>query len=353
MLLVNDLAPGGSSGAEVHLALLVEGLRRAGDDVDVFSRPARTGAARLADVWDPAARRALAARAREVRPDVVHAHNVVRELSVSVLGAVPDVPRVLTVHDGRLLGDADGRGHLLRAYQRGRAPFDAAVARRNVDRVLAVSQSLAERMRAAGFRAVEHAAPWAADPVEAPSDPASSRDLVFLGRLDPDKGVRQLVAAFAATRGGRLLLAGSGSCAAELAASPPVREGRAVLLGSLDRAQVSRLLGSARAVVLPSLPARRPEGSPLALIEGLVHGRPLVVSDDPGCVALTRDGRAGLVTPAGDIAALTGALQQLLDDDALVARLAAGAASVAPEHREAAGVGRVRRAYAAVVPSSA
>lgn len=133
VLCVNDLPPGGSSGAEVHLDLLVGALRRAGDEAEVFSRPPRAGAVRMLDAWDPLARRALTAAARRIRPDVLHFHNVVRELSVSVLGAAPGVPRVLTVHDGRLLGDADGRGGALRAYQRLRAPRDAAAARRHVD----------------------------------------------------------------------------------------------------------------------------------------------------------------------------------------------------------------------------
>ena len=349
VLCVNDLPPGGSSGAEVHLRLLLDGLRAAGDDAHVFARPPRQGLARLADAWDPAARRQLAAEVARLDPDVLHFHNVVRELSVSVLGAAPRVPRVLTVHDGRLLGDADGAGPGLRAYQRLRAPLDAAAVRRSVDAVLAVSAPLADRLRAAGFPRVEHAAPWAAAPVAAPAPPTSSHDVVFLGRLDPDKGVRELVEAFAGVTGGRLLLAGDGVCRAELAAGRLVREGRAVLLGTLDRLAVSRLLGGARAVGRPSLPARRPEGSPLALVEALVHGRPLLVSDDPGCAALTRGGRAGLVVPAGDVPALQRALQSLLDDDALVNRQARSAAAVAHEHGESAGLERVRRAYRGVV----
>lgn len=321
----------------MHVQLLVDGLRAAGDEVDVFTRPS---ASRLLGAWDPFARRALADRVRDWRPDVVHAHNVVRELSVSVLTV--DAPTVLTVHDGRLLGDADGQGRALRTYQRLRAPLDAAVARRSVEAVLAVSAPLAERLRTAGFRAVEHVPPWATSPVVPLAPPTASSDVVFLGRLDPDKGVPELLAAFARVRGGRLLLAGRGSLAVPA-------DDRVVPVGVLDRGAVSHLLASCRAVVLPSLPARRPEGSPLALVEALVHGRPLVVSDDPGSVALTRDGAAGLVVPAGDVDALAAALQSLLDDDALVERLAAGAAAAGAEHLPETGVARVRAAYARVV----
>ena len=351
VLCVNDHPPGGSSGAEVHLDLLVGALRRAGNDVEVFSRPPRVGAARLLDAWDPAARSALTVAANRMRPDVLHFHNVVRELSVSVLGAAPGVPRVLTAHDGRLLGGADGRVGALRGYQRLRAPLDAAAVRRHVDQVLAVSHTLATRLRAAGFAQVVHAGPWAAGPVAPLLPPADCPDLVFVGRLDRDKGVHVLLEAFSGLTHptARLLLAGSGSAAAELSASPAVREGRAVLLGTLARDEVSRLLGRARALVLPSLPGRRPEGSPLVLAEALVHGRPLVVGDDPGAVELTHDGACGLVAPAGDVAALAGALRAVLTDDALVQRLATAATEAAPEHLEPAGLRRVQDAYARVL----
>lgn len=351
VLCVNDRPPGGSSGAEVHLDLLVGALRRAGNDVEVFSRPPRSGGARLLDAWDPVARSALTRAARRMRPDVLHFHNVVRELSVSVLGAAPGVPRVLTAHDGRLLGDADGRGGPLRAYQRLRAPLDAAAVRGQVDQVLAVSRALAARLRAAGFPQVAHAGPWAAAPV-APLVPAADcADLVFVGRLDRDKGVHVLLEAFSGLGHprARLLLAGSGGAAAALSDSPAVREGRAVLLGTLARDEVSRLLARARALVLPSLPRRRPEGSPLVLAEALVHGRPLVVSDDAGAVELTHDRSCGLVTPAGDVAALAAALSAVLSDDALVRRLAAGASAAAQEHGEPAGLRRVQDAYARVL----
>lgn len=346
---MNDLPPGGASGTEVHLQLLVEGLRATGDEVVVFTRPPRSGLARAADVWDPAARRALTRAAASFRPDVLHVHNVVRELSVSVLSAAPGVPKVLTVHDGRLLGDADGQRPALRAYQRARARLDAAVARRQADLVLAVSAPLAARLRAAGFERVREAAAWAEPPC-GPTQPAeSSHDLVFVGRLDVDKGIDVAVSAFLALEHptARLLVAGAGSRRAALEALPAARDGRLVLLGKLDRQAVSRLLASVRAVVAPSLPGRRPEGAPLVLVEALVHGRPVVVSDDPGSVWTA--GAAGLTAPAGRVDALAEVLRRLLDDDELVRQLSAAARTRAPELLPQAGLGRVRAAYAEVL----
>lgn len=341
VLCVNDLPPGGASGAEVHLSLLLAGLRAAGDEVACFSLPARSGLGRLGDVWSPAARSALEQQVTAFAPDVLHFHNVLRELSVAVLTAAPATPRVMTVHDGRLLGEADAPGAALRSWQRLRSRWERRLAQAHAGQLLAVSDPLRTRLLAAGFADVVHAWPWASAPTSPLTCPTSSRDVVFVGRLDQDKGVEVLVEAFqaAAVDGSRLLLAGTGSYV-------PPRDPQIVPLGRLDRAAVSDLLSTARLVALPSLPGRRPEGSPLALIEALVHGRPLLVSDDPGCAAVARFGAAGMVVPAGDVAALTAALRRLLQDDALVTRLAEGACLAASEHTSAAGIAQVRAAYA-------
>jgi glycosyltransferase involved in cell wall biosynthesis len=343
VLCVNDRPPGGDSGAEVHLELLVRGLEARGDTVEVFSGSPRAGIGRLADTWDPRACSRLEARVASFQPDVLHFHNVVRELSVAVLGAAPQTPRVMTVHDGRLLGDADGGNPALRAWQGARSRWERRYARRHCGPVLAVSGPLAARLAAAGFADVQRAWPWAEPPVGALTPPASSRDLLFVGRIARDKGVHLLVEAFlAADRpDARLLLAGTG----------PLRlpnDPRVVRLGRLSRAEVSAQLGSARAVLLPSLPALRPEGAPLALIEALVHGRPLVVSDDPGCREVARGGStrpAGLVLPAGDVRMLTMTIGEVLDQDRLVEELAVGAVEAAAEHTPAAGLARVLSAY--------
>lgn len=350
VLCVNDLPAGGSSGTEVHLALLADGLRRQGDEVEVFCRPPRTGAARVADAYDPASRRALERAVRTFRPEILHFHNVVRELSVSVLGAAPELPRVMTVHDGRLLGDADGAGPALRLWQRRvRAPLDAAVSRRRVGVTLAVSEALRDRLQRAGFRHVRHVAPWAAAPTAALSRPDRSHDLLFLGRLEPAKGFDVLLTAFGelAVRhpSARLLVAGAGGLQPVLDAAAAAWPGRIVPLGVLGRAEVSRRLATARAVVLPS---RSPEGTPLALVEGLVHGRPLVVSDVAGVLEVAgvrTPSPAGLASAAGDAASLAAALGRLLDDDELVRRLAAAADDCGAAYSEEAGLGRVRECY--------
>jgi glycosyltransferase involved in cell wall biosynthesis len=69
------------------------------------------------------------------------------------------------------------------------------------------------------------------------------------------------------------------------------------------------------------------------------QARPMIASDTVGAVAggLVRDGQTGLVVPSGDPAALTGAIDSLLRDEALRKRLGdAGRAAVAPYTYDAA-----------------
>ncbi|MGH2725656.1 MAG: glycosyltransferase, partial [Actinomycetota bacterium] len=109
VLIVNDLAPAPGSGAEIHIARLADALSSEGHEVRFFAgERTHRGAAKVFDLWDPGARTALRLEAAGFRPHVVHFHNVTRELSGSVFGAVRGAARVLTVHDPRILGRPDG-----------------------------------------------------------------------------------------------------------------------------------------------------------------------------------------------------------------------------------------------------
>ena len=342
VLLVNDLAPGPGSGVEVHLARLADGLRASGDDVAlVAGEVVHTGLARALDVWDPRARRLLARRAGAFRPDVVHHHHVVRELSAAVLGVPAGVPQVMTVHDFRLLGDADAATGPVAALKRLKGRLDLAVARRHVDVAIAVSPALADALRAAGFRRVEHLPPFAPD--RGPGRPPSScAGVAFAGRLAPDKGADVLAAAWPRIReavpGATLTVAGDGPLRAELAALDGVRA-----LGLV--ADAAAVLAEARVVVVPSVPSRRREGTPTVAIEAALAGRPLVVSDDPGLAAFP-----ARIVEAGDAAALAAAVVDLLRNDDEADRLGAAARAHALDHHTTeAVVAQVRRLYDEVV----
>jgi glycosyltransferase involved in cell wall biosynthesis len=120
--------------------------------------------------------------------------------------------------------------------------------------------------------------------------------------------------------------------------------------GAQPPEQVRNFYAGSDVVVLPSIPTRdfqEPWG--LVVNEAFHQGKPVIASDAVGAVAggLVRDGRNGLVVPAGDAEALAAALRRLHDDPALRERLGAQArADIAP-YTQAAWAQGMSRALAA------
>jgi glycosyltransferase involved in cell wall biosynthesis len=347
VLMVNDIALDEGWGAELHLSRLADGLRDAGDTVEVFAgEVSHRGVSRILDVWDPFARRALADRAERFRPDVVHYHNVLRELSVSVLGVPVGVPSVLTVHELRLLGvpDSPPRGPRDRAKQL-LTRLHQSAARKHVDVFIGVSRVVVNRLQTAGFPVVEHVPAFAPapDPALRPTPVAEARDVVFAGRLMADKGVAVLAAAFeqvaAHHREVRLVVAGEGPEASVVAALRDRLGGeRVIVTGKLDTKGVGEWFARARVVVAPSIARLRPEGAGLTPIEAALLGRPVIVSDDPALREFTDESHGGLVVAAGSVPELTAALERIVVDDELAIRLGGNGQRVAHATRTTATV---------------
>ena len=74
--------------------------------------------------------------------------------------------------------------------------------------------------------------------------------------------------------------------------------------------EIAPILAAADAVVLTS----RTEGMPGVLIEAGLAARPVVAYDVGGVAEVVVDGETGLLVPAGDVTALTGALRNVVDD---------------------------------------
>jgi glycosyltransferase involved in cell wall biosynthesis len=151
--------------------------------------------------------------------------------------------------------------------------------------------------------------------------PDDARLVLYVGRLEPQKGIDELVDAFAALslRAPRTMLAliGDGVSRDRVRARVE-RYGSSVrLLGPLPQGQVAEWMGACDVLTLPSWA----EGTPNVVLEALASGRPVVASRVGGIPDVLRDDRAGLLVPPKDARALADALVHALlatwDEDAV------------------------------------
>ncbi|MGH3003191.1 MAG: glycosyltransferase family 4 protein [Gaiellaceae bacterium] len=154
-------------------------------------------------------------------------------------------------------------------------------------------------------------------------EPLGAGTFVFVGRLTEQKALPVLLEALREVDGAQLVLVGDGPERDRLArrADELGVAARTRFAGALPREQVLAYLAGARAAVLPSAW----ENLPHAVVEALSVGTPVVATAVGGVPEVVRDGGNGLLVPANDPAALARALRDVVSDDALHARLAAGA----------------------------
>ncbi|MSR62870.1 MAG: glycosyltransferase [Planctomycetes bacterium] len=305
-------------GAEVYAQALVEAQRARGHEVSLFgASPEREEDVRglrvirrpLYDparlVLDAAARNALLEYLQRFRPEVVHVHNVfsVALELLEVLGRA-ELPLVHTVHDFQLLcpnswcvhGDGapcpggagakcfahacqqnyayDAWGVLLAGLrQRLVSGWDALA--------LAPSSYMVERLRANGWNDVRRLPYFIDFPALAPGPARQPFELLYVGRLEREKGVDVLLAALPALRAElpelTLTLLGGGSqehALRQLAGE--LRLGQSVHFQSgVARAALPQHYARAALCVLPSIWT---ENSPLVAYECLRAGLPMLGS---------------------------------------------------------------------------
>ncbi|WP_410571268.1 glycosyltransferase [Amycolatopsis sp. cmx-4-61] len=254
-----------------------------------LARRSKTGVLKAA--W--ATRRAIA----EFRPDVVLAHNVGASLVTRLAGRRP-----ITVFHG--VADEE-------------YPAAARILRRTSEHVVAVSAAAADRLAASGLErpVVIPNAVFGRMPVFGRAEiraslgvPERTPVALCLARLEPQKRHDVLLDAWAAVGGDAVLwLAGDGSRRADLERRAHALGRRVEFLGT--RADVPDLLAAADVTVLTS----DWEGLPLAVLESMAAGRP-VVATDVGGIGEVLAGGGGIVVPPADPAATAAALNTLLFD---------------------------------------
>jgi teichuronic acid biosynthesis glycosyltransferase TuaC len=150
--------------------------------------------------------------------------------------------------------------------------------------------------------------------------------ILYVGRLIEDKGLLDLVAAFATVAGphpnATLVLVGDGAArAATERALAPLGD-HAIVVGARPFDEVPLWMAAADLVTLPS----RHEGTPNVLLEALACGRRVVATRVGGIPEVVHRAELGALVAAGDVPALAAALAAALETDSDAATVAALAA---------------------------
>jgi glycosyltransferase involved in cell wall biosynthesis len=257
---------------------------------------------------------------------LVHAHTASRasfwrKSVFMLLARAADVPVILHLHGGEFEQFYRQEcGALRRAYIR--------FVLNGVSRVVVLSTQWRAR--------IASIAPAAqllvlGNPVVIPAEAASvderhASDLLFLGRLDPRKGIYDLLQACAIVKAQfadlRLRCGGEGDAAAVTARARELGLADCVaLLGWVSGAAKQRELLQATIYVLPS----HAEGLPMGVLEAMAVGTPTIATTVGGIPDAIDDGVNGFLVEPGDTRALASRIAQLLGDPELRARFSSAA----------------------------
>lgn len=281
---------------------------------------------------------------RELRPDVVHTHGYRPDIVAGLAARSVGIPAVSTIHG------FTGNGWRNRLNERVQE-----FALRRADAVIAVSAPLRGRIVAAGVSdARVHVVPNGFMPTRGlvPRDeararlglPSSARIAGWLGRLSPEKGPDVMVDAIAASRSDwQVSMVGDGRARSGL-------EARAAAAGAADRVRWHGMVPEGGSLLLAFdafVLSSRTEGTPIALLEAMNAGTPIIATRVGGVPEVVREAEAILVDSESP-AAIASALDELVSNPkSAQSRAAAARTRVATVYGMDAWLDAIDVAYAA------
>jgi glycogen(starch) synthase len=198
---------------------------------------------------------------------------------------------------------------------------------RNAGALIAVSEAIAAEARSAGLPAphvipnIVNADELARVAEKAPLLPLPKRFLLFIGKLETNKGVQFLVPAVAeASAGLTLVVLGEGSLARAIKHDARAADVPFVFRGWTHREEALRVLARATALVFPSL---WPEPLSRVLLEALALGVPVAAVDTGGTHEILVHEESGLLVSG--VSDLGSAIERLVRDETLRRKIADGA----------------------------
>lgn len=270
-------------------------------------------------------------RGRAWRPDIVHAHDWLVAHPAIALAEFHDVPLVSTIHateagrhSGWVSGTISRQVHAVESWLV-----------RDSDSLITCSASMSDEIaelfgpELSEIRVIRNGIDTAGWPFVLRAPRTGAAELLYLGRLEYEKGVHDAIAALPRIRrthpGTTLTIAGEGTQQDWLVAQ--ARRHKVLkatnFVGHVDHSELLALLHRAAAVVLPS--HYEPFG--IVALEAAAAGAPLVTSNVGGLGEAVISGQTGMSCPPRDIAALAEAVRTVLSDPAAAQQQAIAARS--------------------------
>ncbi|MBO0811279.1 MAG: glycosyltransferase [Microlunatus sp.] len=168
---------------------------------------------------------------------------------------------------------------------------------------------------------------------QAAADAAEPRTILFVGRLDPEKRIDELITAYAtlpAEPATRLEIVGDGDqrrMLGQLAADQGVGD-RVIFRGKISDADLLAAYGRASVFCMPGIA----ELQSLVTLEAMSAGKPVVAANAMALPHLVRSGHNGWLYTPGDVGQLAMRLSALITDPELCRRMGAHSREIVSHH---------------------
>ena len=298
----------------------------------------------------------------EFKPDIVHINNFQRQLTASVIDAAKErnIPVVFTAHDvqaicpailmmdpNRNICEACMGGKYINCIKKkciknsmlksvlgaieGSYYRNTKVYTNKIDFVLPPSEFYMNKLIQDGIP--KDKISYIHNFIDVDAFDVKTEDdgyALYFGRLSREKGIINLINAFAKLDKGTLYIAGDGPEKAEVeeVIKENKLEKRVKLLGFLNKDEMKETVRKCKFVVVPSIWY---ENCPYSVIETLCTGKPVIGANIGGIPELVKDNENGFIYKYDDVDALAEKMKTLFEDDKLVKKFSKQAKEIAKE----------------------
>jgi glycosyltransferase involved in cell wall biosynthesis len=274
-----------------------------------------------------------------LRPRLIHAHFGRGGALALPIARALRLPLVVTFHGG----DATKEKHYQRRFMPTIFQRRCTSLQREAALIICVAEYIREALLIRGFppeklKVIRYGVEPEANNRAEPPPPRPY--LLFVGRFVEKKGVRHLIDVMRRLESDGapvdLLLIGDGPMAEPLKRQAAGLAGTR-FLGWLPNQEVRRMMRSALAICVPSVPVPTgdSEGLPNVVLEAMASSAPVIASDLGGIGEAVEHGRTGFLLPPADSRSIAEAVLRLLGDTALCSRMGVAARAAATAHFDA------------------